>query len=61
VQRADRYQWGGIQGNNEYSPPLVGGVIACPVPDTGGGGELLQNMKGTNYEQIGQIMEFIQL
>src|SRR3989339_1720875 len=36
---------GGIQGNNEYSPPLVGGVRACPVPDTGGGGELLQNNK----------------
>src|SRR3989339_360876 len=28
--------------DNEYSPPLVGGVRACPVPDTGGGGELLQ-------------------
>ena len=34
-------QGGGIQGNNEYSPPLVGGVSACPVPDTRGGGELL--------------------
>jgi len=32
-------------GNNEYSPPLVGGVRACPVPDTGEGGELLQNNK----------------
>jgi len=28
--------------DNEYSPPVVGGVRACPVPDTGGGGELLQ-------------------
>ena len=39
------HQGGGIQGDNEYSPPLVGGVRACPVPDTGGGGELLQNNK----------------
>ena len=31
------HQGGGIQGDNEYSPPLVGGV--------GGGGELLQNNK----------------
>src|SRR3989304_6441231 len=31
--------------DNEYSPPLVGGARACPVPDTGGGGELLQNNK----------------
>ncbi|HHT9123764.1 MAG TPA: lipoyl synthase [Candidatus Wunengus sp. YC63] len=27
---------------NKCSPPLVGGVRACPVPDTGGGGVLLQ-------------------
>jgi len=45
VQRTGRHQGGGIQGDNEYSPPLVGGVRACPVPDTGGGGELLQNNK----------------
>ena len=32
---------GGIQGTNVNSPPLVGGVRACPIPDTGGGGELL--------------------
>src|SRR3989304_7197852 len=31
-------------GGNKCSPPLVGGVRACPVPDTGGGGELLQNL-----------------
>ena len=29
-------------GSNKRSPLLVGGVRACPVPDTGGGGELLQ-------------------
>ena len=33
---------GGIQEDNGYSPTLVGGVRACPVPDTGGGGVLLQ-------------------
>ena len=27
---------------NKCSPPPVGGVRACPVPDTGGGGVLLQ-------------------
>ena len=34
---------GGIQGGNEYSPPQVGGARACPVRNTGGGGELIQN------------------
>ena len=29
------------RGRNRFSPPLVGGVRACPVPDTGGGSELL--------------------
>jgi spermidine synthase len=34
---------GGIQADNEHSPPLVGGGRACPVPDTGGGDELIPN------------------
>ena len=29
------------RGRKRFSPPLVGGVRACPVPDTGGGSELL--------------------
>jgi hypothetical protein len=29
------------RGRKRFSPPLVGGVRACPVPDMGGGGELL--------------------
>jgi len=33
---------GGIQWDDECSLPSVGGVRACPVPDTGGGGVLLQ-------------------
>ena len=36
--------------DNEYSPPLVGGVRACPVPDTGGGGELLQKGAGVDLK-----------
>jgi len=32
--------------DNVYSPPLVGGVRACPVPDTGGGGKLKENSGG---------------
>ncbi|HHT9107781.1 MAG TPA: GvpL/GvpF family gas vesicle protein [Candidatus Wunengus sp. YC63] len=51
---------GGIQGNNEYSPPLLGGVRACPVPDTWGGGELLQKKCVQNAEitQSGVEQEF---
>jgi len=60
---------GGIQGNNEYSPPLpvlseaegVGGIRACPVPDTGGGGELLPKKKyvqNTEFTQSGVEQEF---
>ncbi|OQY97780.1 MAG: hypothetical protein B6D35_14195 [Candidatus Brocadia sp. UTAMX2] len=33
-------RWRGCRGWKN-SPPLVGGVGACPVPDTGGGSELL--------------------
>ncbi|HHT9111800.1 MAG TPA: GvpL/GvpF family gas vesicle protein [Candidatus Wunengus sp. YC65] len=51
---------GGIQGNNEYSPPLLGGVRACPVPNTGGGGELLQKkcMQNAEITQSGVEQEF---
>ena len=51
---------GGIQGNNEYSPPLLGGVRACPVPDTGGGGKLLQKkcMQNAEITQSGVEQEF---
>ena len=56
---------GRIQGDNEYSPPLVGGVRACPVPDTGGEGELLpieepgtsQRLISVLYQTRGNIFE----